>query len=453
MLLGKSDALGGVRQSNRKLHVFEIIDHLDGLPPARDQVPKPTTPRLNRLRKPLLLGRQHGLDKRQVFTQFRIDVRHPLVRYLGDLRQERALHVQGQAKPHRPPNHPPQYVTAARVLRHHPIGDQKRRRSAVLRDNPDCAIDLPAVPILLAGKLLHTRDERTHDVRLVNTCDALRRHRRPLEPHAGVDVLARQHRPRPIQMVVELREDQVVQLHEIVGKVRPPGRCVLGGVRSGHQIEISVVIVKLRRRPARPFLSGRAPPVLLIAKPENPLFRYPQIQPYLLGLIVIIVDRRIQPLHRKLQHVPPELQRPQTRLLLEILGKRKVPEHLKKRQMRRVSDLIDIGRPKTLLRRYDTRLRRLRLSRKVRLELCHPGVGQQQSRVGGRNQRRRRQTQMLPLLEMAQKRLSDLIAGNRSRQFVLPTASESHPDARNIMAYTSNERDNPPTRRRPACAS
>src|ERR1700751_785447 len=81
-------------------------------------------------------------------------------------------------------------------------------------------------------------------------------------------------------------------------------------------------------------------------------------------------------------------------VLLEVIAKREIPQHLEKGMMPvRKADILEIvvfaARPHTLLRGCRTRVVALFEPKKHVLELIHPRVRKQQSRIISRDERRR----------------------------------------------------------------
>ena len=110
----------------------------------------------------------------------------------------------------------------------------------------------------------------------------------------------------------------------------------------------------LRARPARPRLA-HLPEVVFLAQPENPLLRNPRDRlPQLLRVIVFAKNGNVELVFREPVIFGDQLPSKCNRVFLEIIPKRKIPQHLKERMMPpRVPDIIQIvvfpARPHTLL--------------------------------------------------------------------------------------------------------
>ena len=95
-------------------------------------------------------------------------------------------------------------------------------------------------------------------------------------------------------------------------------------------------------------------------------------------------------------------------LYLEVIPKREVSKHLEEREMRVITDLIDISGAEALLDRSQARARRRRLAEEVRLEGNHSGAGEEQRRIAGRNKRRTRNFQVAVPNKVIEETTTDL---------------------------------------------
>ena len=175
----------------------------------------------------------------------------------------------------------------------------------------------------------------------------------------------------------------------------------------------AAVVVELRAWTARPLgaVDRRAPPVVLVPEPVDQLFGYADPAPDAVRLVVGVVDRRGEALLGQPHHRVEALQRVRDGALLEVVADAEVAQHLEHRDVSRVAHLFDVDDPERLLRRREPPVRRLRLAAEVRLELHHPGVGQQQRRIADWDQRRAGDPQVALGLEEAQERLAYFVAG------------------------------------------
>jgi hypothetical protein len=130
-------------------------------------------------------------------------------------------------------------------------------------------------------------------------------------------------------------------------------------------------------------------------------------------------ELRIEAEHLRGQ-LPPELDRS----LLEVVAEREVAQHLEEGEVAGgVAHLVDVGRAKALLAGGEAPVRRLLLTQEVRLERLHARGREQDRWVEGRgDQRCRRHTQVVALLEEGKEGIADLCgrAGRHAPKFMSP---------------------------------
>ena len=105
-------------------------------------------------------------------------------------------------RPHGPADQPADDVAAGLVAGRDAVGDQHQRTADVVGDDPQQhvvtlvgALVGPVAglaAVALAGQVGRPLEDRVDLVDLVEVVDALQQVGHPLQPHAGVDVLARQ---------------------------------------------------------------------------------------------------------------------------------------------------------------------------------------------------------------------------------------------------------------------
>ena len=242
-------------------------------------------------------------------------------------------------------------------------------------------------------------------------------HRAPLEPHPRVDVLLRERRHGAVGGEVELHEDEVPELDVAVTAlaVRP-------AVRLATAVLGAPVVVELRAGAARAGLAGGAPEVLGARERHDALARKALPQPGGDGdLVLADAERRVtreharpEPVGVELQMLGDELPRQVDGAVLEVVAEREVPEHLEHRRVSRGEpDLVEVGvlpaRAQALLDGREPRRGRLLRTGEVRLQRLHPGGDEQRGRIlRRRDQRERREPQMVSLLEEGEKTLAEL---------------------------------------------
>ena len=125
------------------------------------------------------------------------------------------------------------------------------------------------------------------------------------------------------------------------------------------------------------------PEIVLFSKTEDPLRCDPYILvPDLPGFIVIQIDRRIEPVRLKADHICQKLPRPADGLLFKIIPKREIAEHLEKRPVPgSLSYIFNVACTNTFLARSDPLFRRNLLAGKIWLQRRHSRVDQQQTLI------------------------------------------------------------------------
>ncbi len=234
----------------------------------------------------LLLADDRAEDLRATLLEERIRVGHDVDDDCRGLVEERLAPAEEPAMADGAPDDPAQDVATALVRGQDAVGDQERRRAAVIGDDLIAEpLDLEGVGIV-AQELAHPGMDRDEQVGVVVRGDLLERRWRCAPAHARVDAGLRERRERPVRVELELHEDEVPDLE--------PARAVLRVI--GHA-EIALaelcaaVVVDLRAWPARPDI-GHPPPVLLVAgrevaPPDEPLGRQPDlVAPDVMGKVV-----------------------------------------------------------------------------------------------------------------------------------------------------------------------
>ena len=182
-------------------------------------------------------------------------------------------------------------------------------------------------------------------------------------------------------MLLVLVKDEVPDLDEaripLVTAGAIPG--VGLGVALGEVL--AVVVVDLGARSAGAGVAGRTPPVLAPGQTEDALLGNSATHPVLLSfevlgrVLVALEDRDPEPLGRQIELLSQELPSPLDGLLLEVVAEGEVAEHLKEREVRRVSDLLEVDGPEALLDCGGTGGRGSFLAGEIRYELLHSGRG------------------------------------------------------------------------------
>ena len=329
----------------------------------------------------LLLGPRPALDGRPLAVQLGVGLAHRLDGALGEPHEEARLDPEHASLVHRPAHDPAQDVPAVLVRGHHAVAEQEGGRPPVVREDAQRAGGLLVLAVPAARQLLPKVHERPELVGLEDRLHPLEDRRHAVEPHAGVDVPARQRRERAVVTQLVLHEHEVPVLEEALRVV--PGPVVVGAeLRSAVQIE-------LRAGPARPG-RPRLPEVVLAAEAHDPLVRHADRAPALDRLLVrsdpelfvAAEDRDPDPLEGEPEALGRQFERQFHGALLEVVAHREVPQHLEEREVAmRAAHLLDVGGAEHLLAGGETPRRGLLLAAEVRLEGLHAGGGEQHGRV------------------------------------------------------------------------
>ncbi len=240
------------------------------------------------------------------------------------------------------------------------------------------------------------------DVGLEVGLDALKDGRHALEAHPGIDVLLGQRLERSVLVALVLHEHEVPVLHVPVAIASR--RALLGAAAES----LTLVVVQLRARSARPGGAG-GPEVVGSTHAHDSLGGHVALlKPQPLGLVVILVDRRPDPLGVELQDLGGVLPRPADGLSLEVVAEAEVAEHLEERVVATGgADDVDVGSAHALLARGGPSETEVLEAQKRRLELHHSSCSQQQRRIVG-DQRARRVTRTTLALEEREEAFADL---------------------------------------------
>lgn len=132
--------------------------------------------------------------------------------------------------------------------------------------------------------------------------------------------------------------------------------------------------------------------------------------PDLKGLVILLVDRGVQPVGIQPNHLGQELPAPCNGLVLEIVTEGEIAQHLKIGAVAgSLADVLDVAGADALLAGADPAAGRLYFTGEIGLHGCHTGVDQQQRCVILRDQRKAGQPQMPLALEEAQELFTQLI--------------------------------------------
>ena len=348
-----------------------------------------------------LLALEHMQDEVEVGGQLGVGVGHHLG---GHRRQPRHDHVPAAQLPgmaDRPADQAPHHVAAAFVAGYHPVSDQEGGGPGMVGQQAQGHVHLLRLPVGAAQRTGGGEKHILDAVHLEQRVHPLEDHRQPLQPGAGVDALGGQVADDAVGLVLDvLHEDQVPQLD--VAVLSAADRTALAPVPRAPVYE------DLRGRSARTRHAHL--PEVVLAAPLDPLRGRPDpVLPYLLRLVVGLMDGVPEQLGVQPQRSGNQVVGVADGLFLEVVAKGEVPQHLEHRQVPGGgADEVDVHRAHALLDAGRPRPRRGFLSQEVGLEGHHAGVGEQQGGIGG-YQGRRRPHRVIALGEEVDEGAPDLV--------------------------------------------
>ena len=252
------------------------------------------------LLEPLLLQGQDAQDEIAAGRQVGVDRRHVVDDPLGDADEEGLREAQLPAEADGAADEAPQHVAPPIVARNDAVADEECGATAVLGHDANGRIRLIAGAVLHLRQLAHPGHDGLEEVGLVDVAGALEDDGGAVQAQARVDVGCREGHPGPVQMLVELHEDEVPELDETA-------RIVIGSLAVHPPLWVKV-IVELAAGATGALVARRPPVVVLLAETDDALFRHAYVAaPVVEGFVVVQVDGDPDALRRQLQHLGREL--------------------------------------------------------------------------------------------------------------------------------------------------
>ena len=260
---------------------------LAGLPDDLIEIPQA---RGQREGEPFLLGQADLGDVSGRGQELGVGVLHGVGHAADELEQERPVDADEVALPEGPADEPPQHVAPPVVGRGDAVADEEGRGPDVVGDDPERDVALVAGGILALGHPGGALDQGQEQVGVVIASFALDDRGHALEAHAGVDRRGRQRAHDAVLALVELHENEVPELDEPVAPLLDQRERIARLDRGAE------VVVELGAGAAGPGIA-HGPEVVLLAVAEDPVLRNAHFAgPEPVGLVVVEVDRRIEPL-------------------------------------------------------------------------------------------------------------------------------------------------------------
>ena len=260
-----------------------------------------------------------------------------------------------------------------------------------------------ALAVGRAGELRDPVGDVHHRVHVEQAVHVLADHRQPLQAHAGVDILLDQVGVIAVAVVVKLGEDVVPDLHVPVA-VAADGA---GGLAAAVLLPSIVVDLGAGATGTGAVL----PEVVRLAEAEDPLGGDADLLiPNGKGFLVVFIDGGVEPVRLQAHHLGQKFPTPGNGLVLEIVAKGEVAQHLKVSAVAGgLTDVLNVAGADALLAGADPAAGGLHLALEIGLHGGHAGVDQQQGLVILGDQRKAGQAQMTLTLEEGQEHLPQLV--------------------------------------------
>jgi len=327
---------------------------------------------------------------RLLLRQFGIGHAHLGHQRRHHLPEEIAAHAEHPAVAQGTADDPAQHVAAALVGRQHAIDDQEGAGADVVGDHAQGFV----FDIRCGGQPGRDADQVLEQVDLVVGMLVLQHRGQALQTHAGIHAGRGQRRQRAIGLAVELHEHQVPDFDVAVA--------ILVGRAGGTTGHAGAVVVENLRAGAAGTGIGHLPEIvrcvrraLVVTDAHDARGRHADLlAPDRVGLVVVVIDGHPQAFRRQAEFLREQFPGPGNGLLLEVVAKRPVAQHLEEGVVARgVADLIEVvvlaAGAQAALHISGARVAGLLAAEEHVLELHHARVGEQQRRVVGRHQRGR----------------------------------------------------------------
>ena len=411
------DDLGQVdREAERVVELERLVaaDHGD---PALEQLVHPAESARHRLEEALFFDLGEVGDVSRLGAELRVDVAQFVDHDLGEGREGRLAPAEEPGVADGATEDAAEDIAATVVGRVDAVGHQEGDRARVVGEDAIGSATGAAV-VWLPDQRFDSLEEGEEEVGVEVRVLALQHCRDPLEPGAGIDRGLRQGRERPVGRPVELHEDEVPDLEEasFLGQplelflgndfLRP---CATAPLRLPLEVDVD-----LAAGPARTGVP-HLPEVVLVRQPVDPVIREARrVAPELPRFGVRMMDRDPDPLGIDAQPLlgghefPGELDR----VLLEVIAEGEVPQHLEEGVVPLgVAHLFEVvvlpAGAHALLGRGGPGVVAVLLPQEGALELHHPGIGEQERRVVGGNERAGRHLSVGPLGEVVEELPAD----------------------------------------------
>ena len=252
----------------------------------------------------------------------------------------------------------------------------------MIRHDPDGYVGFFRSRLLIAdasGQTAYQVPKRFDGIDVKDGSDILHRHGQTLQAHSGIDVLLNQIGVMAVPVIVELGEHDIPDFHVAVA---------LAAHHIFRTVPVFLPSVVIDLRAGTAGAGAVLPEIVLFSETVDVVRRDMHIvEPDIVRLVVVHIDRRIEPFGIKPHALRQELPCPGDRLLLEIIAEGKVSEHLEESAVPGcLADIFKISGADAFLAGSHPASRRNLLAGKPRLHRRHAGIDDEKRLVIMRNQ-------------------------------------------------------------------
>ena len=255
----------------------------------------------------------------------------------------------------------------------------------------------------LVSQIAHVLTQSVQGIHVKDGIHILHHNGQTLQAHTGIDILLLQGGVVAGAIVLKLGEHVVPHFHITIALATNLT------VRAAAAVLLTAVVVDLRARAAG--TCAVLPEVIRLTKTENTIGRNADfLVPNIKRLVILHVNRGIQTLGIQADDLGQELPRPSDSLVLEVITKREVTQHLKESTVTGgLTHVLDIAGTDTLLAGSHAGTRRNLCAGEIGLQGSHTCIDQQQALIVVRHQREAGQTQMLLAFKERQIHLAQFV--------------------------------------------
>ena len=252
----------------------------------------------------------------------------------------------------------------------------------------NCHIGLRIIAIADTCNLADLVEYASYRIDFKQIIRALHDSRDTLEAGTGIDVLLGEWQIAAVGLAIELSEHEVPKFDEAIAIAIDSAGLLTTALLN------TAVIEELGTRAGR----ARAvlPEIIFLTEPRDTFFgESDHVVPDIVSFVIFSEDCNMDEFRLHLQMLRHKLPGPGDGIMLEIIAKAEITQHLEIRAVAsRETDLLYIGCANTLLASRDAKGRRYFSTGKIRFERRHARIDQQDRRIIVRNQGETRHAKM-----------------------------------------------------------